>query len=384
MSAPGGAESIARVRVAFEDNFALGLECGAAISIWKDGRERLHLEGGHVDAARRTPWQSDTLALVWSATKGPASACMLHALAAQRIPLSTPVAELWPAFAAGGKKATSLGEVLSHRAGLSALADRGPRAFDHDAVAAALASATPAWVPGEAHGYGPRTFGYLIEELLRRTAGCGCGDYWRQHFAAPLGLDFWIGLPASEHPRTAQNLPPRAAALAGEKTAFEREIARPGSLANAAFSTPGGLPSPSGMNAPEVRSACLPALGGIGSARSLGGFYSMLANGAEGFFAPEAVTAFGTRLSDGPDLVLQMETAFSTGFMLDPLADGKKIRTTFGPSVSAFGHPGAGGSLAFADPENRLSFAYVMNQMEPGVLPRERTRRLVRALYGIT
>jgi len=379
---PGGAESLARVRVAFEDNFTLGLECGAGLSIWKDGVERLHLEGGSSDASRKMPWSVDTLVLVWSATKGPASACVVHALAARGLALESPVAGIWPEFSAAGKAHISFAQILSHRAGLCAVQDRGPRIFDHVAVASALASQAPAWPPGEAHGYGPRVFGILVEEILLRLAGCGCGEYWLRHFAEPLGLDFWIGLPASEHARAAQILPPRTSALAGEKTAFEREVAHPGSLANSAFSTPGGLPSPSAMNAPEVRSACLPALGGIGSARALGRFYSMLANGGDGVFQPGINDVFGLRLSDGPDLVLQMDTAFSTGFMLDPLAGGVKVRETFGPSISSFGHPGAGGSLAFADPENGIAFAYVMNQMEPGVLPRERTRRIVRALYG--
>ena len=111
-------------------------------------------------------------------------------------------------------------------------------------------------------------------------------------------------------------------------------------------------------------------------------FYDRLAAG-EFFHGPwhEALTQ---RRSNGPDLVLCQPTAFSAGFMLDPLdASGTKQRATFGPSLGAFGHPGAGGSLAFADPENRLGFAYVMNRMENGVLRESRPARLVRALYGV-
>jgi CubicO group peptidase (beta-lactamase class C family) len=89
-------------------------------------------------------------------------------------------------------------------------------------------------------------------------------------------------------------------------------------------------------------------------------------------------------LAQGPDKVLLLETAFSAGFMRDPVGpDGAKQRQTFGPSPSAFGHPGAGGSQAFADPETGISFAYVMNQMEPGVLPNAKSLRLVEALYGL-
>ena len=90
-----------------------------------------------------------------------------------------------------------------------------------------------------------------------------------------------------------------------------------------------------------------------------------------------------TTLTQGPDRVLQIETAFSAGFMRDPLgADGAKLRTHFGPSPRAYGHPGAGGSHAFADPDTGLAFAYVMNQMEPGVLPGPKCLRLIAALYA--
>jgi CubicO group peptidase (beta-lactamase class C family) len=140
------------------------------------------------------------------------------------------------------------------------------------------------------------------------------------------------------------------------------------------------------MNKPEIRSAGYPAFGGIGTARSLAKFYGMLATGGQWqgqrIFAEHSLQSLQTRVSNGMDLVLQRETAFSAGFMMDPIADGEKVRQTFGPNLSAFGHPGAGGSLAFADPVQGIGFAYVMNQMEPGAMPRERTMRLVRALYS--
>jgi CubicO group peptidase (beta-lactamase class C family) len=142
------------------------------------------------------------------------------------------------------------------------------------------------------------------------------------------------------------------------------------------------------MNAPAVRSASLPSLGGIGSASALSKFYAMLAAGGEfegrRYFSEQAMAWMTTPLAQGLDRTLQTETAFSAGFMLDPVdAEGRKKRTTFGPSVTAFGHPGAGGSLAFADPESGLGFAYVMNQMETGVLPKARAIQLVQALYGM-
>jgi len=372
------AEALARVRAAFDRNFERGLECGAAISIWQDGRERFAHFRGIADPDRKIPWSEETIVLVWSATKGPSCACVLLSLEEAGLGLHDPVARVWPEFAAAGKDRTTFLDVLSHRAGLAALADHRPRFLDHDAVAAALAAQAPLWTSG--HGYGPRAFGYLLEEIVRRVSGVTLSEFWKSRFAGPLGLDFHIGLPESEHARAAKILPPRLSALAGEKTAFQRAFATPGSLTYSAFSTPGGLAGPSAMNSPQLRSASLPALGGIGSARALARFYSAIACGE--IFSDTLRAAMTVPASNGFDLVLQLETAFSCGFMLDPLQDGAKVRESFGPSLTAFGHPGAGGSIAFADPENRLAFAYVMNQMEPGALPRERTRNLVRALYG--
>ena len=384
MSAPGDAESLVRLRRAFEDNFQLGRECGAALSVWKDGCEKLALHGGYCDAARKRPWTPQTIVLVWSATKGPASACLLRALHETGLETSVPVAEVWPEFAAEGKASITVAAMLSHCAGLCAVADRSLHVLDHDAVARCLSAQAPAWPPGDGHAYSPRAFGYVLEEMIRRLTGKTCGQYWRSAFGEPFDLDFWIGLPESEHNRAADALAPRASAMAGEKTPFARELSTPGTLTNAAFSAPAGITGPTTMNSPAMRSACLPAFGGIGSASALAKFYGLLATSEPGLLPQEILAACSRPLSNGFDRVLHRETAFSTGFMLDPRdSHNQLIRRTFGSSPSAFGHPGAGGSLAFADPENRIGFAYVMNQMEPGALPRERTQRLVRALYGI-
>ena len=116
-------------------------------------------------------------------------------------------------------------------------------------------------------------------------------------------------------------------------------------------------------------------------AASLAKFYAMLSNGGElggrRFFSQHTIAQMTTTLTAGIDRVFEIPTAFSAGFMKDP-PDAK--RRIFGPSPLAFGQPGAGGSHAFADPENELAFAYVMNQMEQKLLPNEKSLRLVDAL----
>ncbi len=251
---------------------------------------------------------------------------------------------------------------------------------------AALAAAAPAWPPGHGHGYHPRTFGFLVDETLRRvTGGRTLREYWRAVFAEPLGLEVWIGLPPERVHEPASIFPAKSSPPKGD--AFYTAFLTPASLTARAFASPRGLHSVAAMNAPEARAASFGAFGGVGTARGLAKFYAMLAEGGalekRRWFEPRTMDWMTTTLTQAPDRVLLLDTAFSAGFMRDPVdAEGRKLRTNFGPSLKAFGHPGAGGSHAFADPENRISFAYVMNQMEPGVLPGPKALRLIDALYA--
>ena len=373
--------AVARLRAAFEGNFARGEEIGAEVCVWQDGHEVLRFGGGWRDAAETQPWTEDTLVFCWSATKGPAAACALHALQDAGITLEEPVAKLWPEFGAAGKSSVTFADLLGHRAGLAALDAQGLDIFDLEGVASALAAQKPNWTPGTAHGYAPRTFGYLLDAVVRRAAGIPLGAYWRKTFGDPLALSFWIGLPDELDNHMARMHAARVEDLK-EPGPFEAALADKFSLTARSFAQPAGILGAAATNRPEVWRAALPSFGGIGNARSLARFYERLAGG-EIFRGPwhEALTR---RASSGPDLVLRQPTAFSAGFMMDPLdGSGAKLRATFGPSVNAFGHPGAGGSLAFADPANRIGFAYVMNRMENGVLRESRPARLVQALYGM-
>jgi len=366
----------------FEENFSVRGELGAAVSIWIDGREVVSLAGGVRDPHQKVPWDAGTMALVYSGTKGPSAACVLKCLWDAGIPLEAPVASVWPRFGLAGKEHVSFADVLSHRAGLPAV-DDPPDVFDYAGVIRRLETQAPLWPPGEGHGYHPRTCGYLWDEIVRRVTGEPLGRYWRRCIAEPLGLDFWIGLP----PERARDVAPvQAARVPPPDDAFLKAYAETGSITHRAFSCPYGLFGVSAMNSAAARMSSFPAFGGIGSARAMGKFYGMLARGGSQdglqIMAPEAAAAMSIRLTNGFDRVLRMETAFSAGVMLDPLTpEGAKLRFTFGPSPRAFGQPGAGGSFAFADPDRRIGFAYVMNQMEPGVLPNAKSTLLVQRMY---
>ncbi|MEK0446440.1 MAG: hypothetical protein RLZZ399_1761 [Verrucomicrobiota bacterium] len=371
-------------RKAFAENFAHRAELGASVSIWNASGEVLSLSGGFQDKEHQTPWLSSTRVLVWSATKGPAAACLLHAMETARLAPNTLVSHLWPAFAAAGKDRVSLGMLLHHQAGLCCL-DTPPPVDDRAAVVAALAAQTPAWEPGTAHGYHPRTFGFLLDEMVRRITSLSLGEYWREVFGEPLHLDFWIGLPPSLESEVAPVLAPRS--TLPKEDPFLRAFLTPGSLTSRSFASPRGLQTAAAMNEPSARRNSYPGWGGIGTASALAQFYAMLACdgcwGSRRFLHTDTLRPLHSSMVQGQDAVLQMETAFSMGFMRDPLhLDGSKKRRIFGPSPAAFGHPGAGGSCAFADPASGMGFAYVMNQMEPGVLPNAKYTALLDALFS--
>ena len=374
------AELLQRLKPLFRENFEKFGELGAAVSVWQNGKPIIELCGGFRDARREHPWMSDTLVLVWSATKGIGSACLLHALQEHKINLDRPVAEFWPEFAQAGKEKITIAQLLSHQAGLCAF-DRRVDVLDYDAVIGALEVQKPLWPSGTAHGYHGRTFGFLLDELVRRIAGKALSDYWQENFARPLNLDFWIGLPEKENSRMATMYAPKIG-KAPEPKQFYADLVTPGTLARKTFTSPHGLNAVSAMNTPAIRVQPIVSFGGIGSASVLAKFYSMLANGGkadgQAFFLGETLKLMRVTLTDGIDRVFQIPTAFSAGFMKD---SQNAARRMFGPSRTSFGHPGAGGSHVFCDPENRIAFAYVLNQMEQSLLPNEKSLRLVDAIY---
>jgi len=370
-----------RIEPLFEENFARFGELGAAVSVWQHGKPLLELHGGYRESRREVAWTADTLVLFWSATKGLGAACILHVLQEHGIGLERRVAEFWPEFAGGGKAEVTLAQLLSHGAALCALDERVD-VQDYHAVIAALERQSPLWPPGTAHGYHARTFGFLLDELVRRIARRTLSEYWRAVFAEPMALEIWIGLPAQENARTATIYAAKAGRTP-EPEQFYRALATPGTLTKRTFTSPAGLHSVSAMNAAAIRALPFVSFGGIGTASALAKFYAMLANDGEidgrRYFRPATIAQMSTRLASGLDNVFQIPTAFSTGFMQDPPEPTRRI---FGPSARAFGHPGAGGSHAFADPENRIAFAYGMNQMEQSLLPNDKSLRLVEALYA--
>lgn len=368
---------LGRVLEVFERNFYDHGEIGASISIWWRGNEFLSSGKGWCEKEKSRPWTDRTLIPVYSATKVPSAATLLLALADKGLDENTLVREVWKNFPIAG---ANFSHLLSHQCGLPVL-DANADVHDHLAVVAAIENQFPAWPLGTGHAYHPRTFGALTEEPVRQLTGQTLGQYWREKIADPLELDFWIGLPDNQHHRVAR-LYPGKAGHAEISDPFYKQLNAADSITRRAFTSPRGLHSIQEMNAPAAWSAGFPALGGIGTASALAKFYQAVLDHIESPLTPAIRHALSTPISSGDDAVLLRPTVFSCGAQFDPLdANGQKIRQVFGPSPNAFGHPGAGGSHALADPDSGISFAYVMNQMNLGVMPGPKCMALVEALF---
>jgi CubicO group peptidase (beta-lactamase class C family) len=370
-----------RVKAVFEELFEKGKELGAGIVVSIDGKPVVDLWGGYADRKRSQPWQKDTLVNVYSTTKGMTATCVHRLVDQGLLDLDRKVSHYWPEFGCNGKEDICVRHLLCHQAGLAAIDKRLPpeAIFDWDTMARALAEQAPLWQPGTKHGYHARTFGWLLGEIVRRITAKSLGTYFQDEIAGPLGLDFHIGLPDKHHGRVAHisAVPPPPT---GEEPNLGRIMqTQPESFTARAFLNPPSYRIPDTANTPEWRRAELPSSNGHGTAGSIARFYSALA--CEGAFdgirvlSTESIERARTEHSRGPDQVLIVETRFGLGFMM-PVPGAM-----MGPNDKAFGHPGMGGSLGFADPEARLGFGYVMNLTGSSILINERPTALITALY---
>lgn len=358
---------------AFTENFDARGEVGAALCVYVDGRAVVDLWGGVADATTGRPWMSDSVVLVYSSTKGVTSICANLLIDRGAIDPAENVASYWPEFAAGGKDAITVAQLLSHQAGLPLV--EGDFTLDEvlswDPMIDALAAQEPIWPPGTSHGYHMRTFGWLVGELIRRVDGRTVGTFLREEIAAPLGLDFWIGLPEEIEPRVARLVMPK-----NDLGALLQQLGGELLLARV-FTNPSDLFGYNDMwNTRALHAAEMPSSNGIGDARSLARMYASCIGEVDGVrtLQPSTVSAATVEQACGKDAVLMIPSCFGLGFMLG---------ASFGAAnrSSAFGHAGAGGSLAFADLDSGAAFGYVMNDLRFDAKGDPRSEELVRAMY---
>jgi CubicO group peptidase (beta-lactamase class C family) len=358
------------VRAAFAANFADGAELGARFSLAIEGEIVVDLWGGFADRAQTRPFDAQTLTPVFSTTKAVAALMVARLVGQGRLAYGQTVSEIWPEFGQAGKDRITVEQTLSHQAGLCGLPEPMDPALwlDWDAICDRLAEMAPLWPPGSASGYHPVTFGYLAGEIFRRVDGRTIGTALAEDVAGPLGLDLWIGLPEAEDHRLAEVRRPPAMPDLGEITEPRR----------LAFLTKWASPDARGSAA--WRRAEIPSANGHATAAALARLMAAMAcdgiAGGRTVLAPGAAAQAARERALGPDLVLPRVMSWGAGFMRGA---GSGL---YGPGLQTVGHSGWGGSCAFADPERRLSGAYVMNRQSAALIDDPRPRRLIDAAYA--
>lgn len=352
------------VRTEFLRNFAERDEIGAAVAAYWRGEKVVDLWGGRRLWDGDAPWEEGTMVVVHSTTKGVAALALAVAHTRGWIDYDAPIARYWPEFAQHGKAAVTLRQLLAHQAGLAWF--DAPVAVQHlrdpDALARLLARQKPAWPPGTRHGYHAVSVGLYMQEVFRRAdpAHRTLGQFFRQEIAAPLGLDFFIGLPVDVPSRRLATIQPlsRRGALRALPTSPWPFIARviwPWSLLHRTMR----LLEAVDPNDRDMLSLELVAGNGVGTARAIARLYSVFAEGGgELGVSPDTIAQLVAEPRADPmnDVVLGVPSIYSLGFLRPGL------QPAFGSSPQAFGTPGAGGSFGFADPDARLGYAYVMNK----------------------
>ncbi|HEY9854624.1 MAG TPA: serine hydrolase domain-containing protein [Stenomitos sp.] len=337
------------VQLLLDDLVASGAEVGLQVAAYYQGELVVDAWAGMADATR--PVTADTLFTAFSATKG-VTATVIHALAEDGLlDYDTAVAHYWPAFAANGKERITLRHVLTHTAGVPQMPSgtTPERMIDWPWMVEAIAQLSPLWEPGTRTGYHGLTYGWILGEVAQRASGQSFQELVQARIKGPLGItDLYLGIPASEEGRMA---PLQSGPISRKPISPEALLLKAIPIAVS--------PSPKVYNRPEVREAVLPGGGGIMTARALAKMYASLVSTVDGcrLLSPERVATATTRQVEAHDEVLDEPIPKGLGYFLG------SPHSPMGTSPTLFGHPGAGGSLGFADARHGFAFALTKNRL---------------------
>lgn len=319
----------------------------------------------------------DTLFAVYSSTKGAAFLATALLLQDGVLDPDRAVADYWPEFGAAGKAGVTLRQLLSHQAGVIGLADgrfSTAELADDAVLAARLAGQPPFWQPGAAFGYHALVIGALVGEVVRRATGQRLAEVYEERIRAPYEIDLFLGLPEEHEHRFRTSLPMQPTPR--QQAALDALPRGPHSLASIAFNRPSDLVE--WPNHRKVRALGQASGGGVGSARGLARMYAAAGSDVDGLpplLKPETLAEVARAHSVGRDLVTGIHQAFALGF--------QAICHTQYPYLGAgtFGHDGAAGSQAFADPRDGFSYAYTRRRHAFPGGPAPENERLVRAVH---
>lgn len=378
------------VRDTFIENFAVRGELGGACCVFHDGKKVVDLWGGIRNKLTREPWEEDTMVVIHSATKGLAAMTLAVAHSQGLLDYEEKVCTYWPEFAQNGKEHITVRQLLAHQAGLFAINDPVDRdtLHDFDRLAAILARQKPAWEPGTRQAYHALSLGFYEGELLRRIdpQHRSLGQFFHEEIASRLDPDMYIGLPeAVPNARLATLAAPGIIGmLTGFGFRFMLEALNPRSNINRALSkNPGVRVYMDDKQRIYARDLEVPSGNGVGTARAIAHAYGAFAAGGHELGLRKetldllAAPAIPPTRGFYDECLRAHGVQFSLGFMKSTSA------WSFG-NATAFGSPGSGGSLGFADPTARIGYAYVTSQMGTRLTGDPRDVALREALYSVT
>jgi CubicO group peptidase (beta-lactamase class C family) len=375
------------VREEFKRNFAERGEVGASVCVMIEGRTVIDLWGGVADRHTQRPWERDTIGVVWSCTKGATALCAHILISRGLLDLDRTVASYWPEFGQAGKDGITVRMLLDHQAGLPAI--RQPLIagglYDWSYMTGVLAAEPPFWEPGTRQGYHATTFGHLIGEVVQRVSGRSFDAFFREEVAGPLQLDFHIGLAEEHEPRVAPTIRADPPPPGEPRSRFLALMSSdPGSIQALTVKNTGRRTAAGEYDSREAHQAVLPSQGGITNARGLAGMYAPLAQGGGQLVDADTLKQMSAVSSAvGVDATLLIGLRIALGFWKS--SDNRQgppgARDSMILSEEAFGHPGMGGSLGFADTGAKMAFGYTMNKQGRGVCLNERGQSLVDAVY---
>lgn len=368
----------------FAKNFERG-EIGASFSVIANGYRVVDIWGG-CQTPGGHPWRQETLSVFYSCSKILSALVVHHLIERGSLCLDAPLLNYWPELKAAQMGGT-VRMALCHSLGLPAIASRlKDGAYnDHEYMVSKLEAQAPLWTPGTRVGYHPITFGFILGELVRRVAGKTLGQYFQEHFAVPLGLDLYIGLPADQYFKVAPSLGYRPS-----KSDPVKRVARAsqeiGSIQNLWLFNSGQWRLDA-INTAEGLAAEIPAANGVGNAHSLADLMAVFLN-AQQLLAVGLSQQTISRLeavcaASQQDATLLANTRFSCGMMKSIDNRHDQTADSFIIGRRAFGHVGMGGSFGMCDREAGFAAAYVMNQQGHGILLNERGQDLLNACYDV-
>lgn len=379
------ADGFEEIQKTFQTIISQAPESGAAVSIWHKGKNIVNLWGGLANKDSKTQWKEDTKVVVFSCTKGLMSLAIAKLFQENKLDYSDLVSKFWPEYAVAGKEKTTVRDLVAHRAGIPFFKNdiKLEQAIDWNYMVSKIEKETPLWEPSTAYAYHAITHGWLTGEIIRRITGISPGEYLSKEISSPLNSDTWLGLPAVLEEKVAVSYP--SLGLSSFFNDLKKENTHPGNFLIRSLDLGGAFPvdlaGPDvGFNTPAVHQAQIPGAGAISTAHGISKIWSSTVHETEGIrLLSDETVGFVTKVQSEGKPFTDLEPPygkFGMGFQLDSPARGYL-------TTSSFGHDGAGGQCAFADPVNKVGFAFVTSEMRGGVVEDDRATQIIKVLSSI-